>query len=719
MRCANFLLAAWAAWLAAPAHAQFMTKAKLVLEAQAAKPGETVLAGVQLQIAPRWHVYWRNPGETGIPVSIEWTLPDGVTADPIQWPVPEVLKESDLTAYVYQIQASLIVPIRLAPTLKPGPVRLAAKVSWLECEVACVQGNQDLEASLTIGPQRAPSAEAAVIQAAQNRLPGRDPGLELQTRWEKPPTGDTGTLLLEGAVKDGFQPADFFAYGASSYELAPAVKVLPSPAGRFLLSKTLKRTGDAFPKRVEGILVQPGKDNTPSRAVEVALIVPEAAVGTPATVAKAGAGTSGTMSATASQSLWFMLMLAFVGGLILNVMPCVLPVIALKILGFVNQSREAPARVRRLGLLYAVGVVVSFEVLAGMVIAVQGAGGAASWGMQMQNPYFRLALTVVVMLVALNLFGLFEITLGSSALGSAAGLAAKEGGWGAFFNGVLATALATPCTAPFLTVALGFAFTQSAGVILLMFAATAVGLAAPYVLLSWRPEWLRFLPKPGAWMERFKVAMGFPMLATGVWLFDLTAPSFGEGGVLWLGLVLVVVALAAWIWGEFVQRGVRRRGLAMAACGALLLLGYVVGLEGQLHWRKPSPLTAGGTVIRDGPDGIEWRAWSSAAVEQARAAGHPVLVDFTARWCLTCKSNKKLAIDVPPVRTRLKQLDAVSFRADNTDPNPAITAELKRYERAGVPLVLLFPAKPDEPPFVLPALLTQSIVLDYLSKVAN
>jgi thiol:disulfide interchange protein DsbD len=199
----------------------------------------------------------------------------------------------------------------------------------------------------------------------------------------------------------------------------------------------------------------------------------------------------------------------------------------------------------------------------------------------------------------------------------------------------------------------------------------------------------------------------------------LTAPSFGEGGVLWLGLVLVVVALAAWIWGEFVQRGVRRRGLAMAACGALLLLGYVVGLEGQLHWRKPSPLTAGGTVIRDGPDGIEWRAWSSAAVEQARAAGHPVLVDFTARWCLTCKSNKKLAIDVPPVRTRLKQLDAVSFRADNTDPNPAITAELKRYERAGVPLVLLFPAKPDEPPFVLPALLTQSIVLDYLSKVAN
>jgi thiol:disulfide interchange protein DsbD len=372
-----------------------------------------------------------------------------------------------------------------------------------------------------------------------------------------------------------------------------------------------------------------------------------------------------------------------------------------------------------LGLLYAVGVVASFEVLAGMVIAVQGAGGAASWGMQMQNPYFRLALTVVVMLVALNLFGLFEITLGSSALGSAAGLAAKEGGWGAFFNGVLATALATPCTAPFLTVALGFAFTQSAGVILLMFAATAVGLAAPYVLLSWRPEWLRFLPKPGAWMERFKVAMGFPMLATGVWLFDLTAPSFGEGGVLWLGLVLVVVALAAWIWGEFVQRGVRRQGLAMAACGALLLSGYVVGLEGQLHWRKPSPLTAGGTVIRDSPDGIEWRAWSSAAVEQARAAGHPVLVDFTARWCLTCKSNKKLAIDVPPVRARLKQLDAVSFRADNTDPNPAITAELKRYERAGVPLVLLFPAKPDEPPFVLPALLTQSIVLDYLSKVAN
>jgi thiol:disulfide interchange protein DsbD len=337
----------------------------------------------------------------------------------------------------------------------------------------------------------------------------------------------------------------------------------------------------------------------------------------------------------------------------------------------------------------------------------------------MQNPFFRLALLVIVTLVTQNLFGVFEVTLSGRALGAAAGLASKEGAAGAFFNGVLATALATPCTAPFLTVALGFAFTQSPVVVVLMFVATALGLALPYVVLSWQPGWLRFLPKPGAWMQKFKVAMGFPMLATAVWLFDLTAPSYGEGGVLWLGLLLALLALALWVWGELFQRGTRRRGLAAATALALVVFGYACVLEGELDWRHPVSGSTTPGIIPVRGDGIAWQPWSAEAVEQVRASGRPALVDFTARWCLTCMANEKFAINVPSVRSKLKETGAVAFRADYTDQDPRIAEELKRHRRAGVPLVVVFPKTANQPGIILPATLTPGIVLDALTRAAQ
>jgi thiol:disulfide interchange protein DsbD len=415
-----------------------------------------------------------------------------------------------------------------------------------------------------------------------------------------------------------------------------------------------------------------------------------------------------------------MLGLAFLGGLILNVMPCVLPVIALKILGFVQQSKEEPARVRQMGWMYTLGVVVSFLALAAAVIVVQGGGEDASWGMQMQSPVFRVALLVVVVLVALNLFGVFEIGLSGRAMDGAAKLASRSGFSGAFFNGVLATALATPCTAPFLTAALGFAFLlKSAWVILLVFVFTALGLASPYVVLSWRPDWLRFIPKPGTWMGRFKVAMGFPMLATAIWLFDVAAPPYGEGGVLWLGLFLGVIALAAWVWGEFVQRGARRRGSAVLVCAGLVAGGYFYLLEGQLRWREARLTPTNPEIIRDSPEGLEWHPWSREAVARALAAGQAVLVDFTAKWCLTCKSNKKFALDVEAVRAKLRQMGGIAMRADYTNRDPRITEELKRHGRAAVPTVVIFPAKPGSQPIVLPTVLTPGIVLDALDAASR
>jgi thiol:disulfide interchange protein DsbD len=287
-----------------------------------------------------------------------------------------------------------------------------------------------------------------------------------------------------------------------------------------------------------------------------------------------------------------------------------------------------------------------------------------------------------------------------------------------FFNGVLATILATPCTAPFLGAALGFAFTQPAGIIVLMFVVVALGLACPYVILSWQPAWLKFLPKPGAWMERFKVAMGFPMLATAVWLFSLTPLFYGKR-TLWLGLFLVILALAAWVYGEFVQRARTHRGLGIAAALVLLVGGYFYTVEGQLRWRSPVPETSLAGALKEGPDGIDWQRWTPAAVAQARAQGRPVFVDFTADWCLTCQANKRIAIDIPSVRAKLKQTNALALLGDYTRVPDNITTELNRFGRAGVPLVLVYSKNPDQPPAVLPEVLTPGIVLDALDQAAR
>jgi thiol:disulfide interchange protein DsbD len=372
--------------------------------------------------------------------------------------------------------------------------------------------------------------------------------------------------------------------------------------------------------------------------------------------------------------------------------------------------------VRKLGLIYAAGVLVSFLVLAGFVIGFKLLGHAVSWGMQLQNPQVVVVLTVLLLLVALNLFGVFEINLDGRIMGTAGGLASREGSAGAFLNGVLTTVLATPCTAPFLAPALGFAFIQPPLVILLFFLSIGLGLAAPYVVLCWQPAWLRFLPKPGAWMERFKVAMGFPVLATALWLFTLATSNFGDNGDLWFGLFLILVALAAWVWGQFVQRGRARQGLAMAVCLGILIAAYIFLLEKQLNWRHPVAVTNG--VSENAADGIQWQPWSLEAVAAARAAGHPVLVDFTAKWCFTCQVNKKTSIEIPSVRAKLKEINAVALIENSYEKDAAVVAELNRYERAGVPLVLVYPKNPDAPPEVLPAFLTPGIVLEALDKAA-
>ena len=675
------------------------TAVDLILSADTARPGDTVMAGIRMKMQPGWHTYWRNPGDAGIATTVAWTLPPGVTAGAIQWPVPEKIITPPLTSYAYSDEVTLLVPLKIAAGKATGPLELKANVKWQECKDLCVLGQKEVTGSLAIGPETTPSLNASLLEIAATKLPESDAKLAVSAHWEA--EGDPRPMILEWQSTNEPAEADFFPYENENYEVKGETVRLPEAAGKIQLRKLVGKSGDAWPTKIDGLLMTRADKAGAWRGREVSLMLP--------VLAEATAPAS-ALPPPANHSLLVELAVAFLGGLILNIMPCVLPVIALKVLSFVSQARETPAQVRRLGLIYGAGVLASFLVLAGVDLAIQRAGGLASWSSAFQNPQFRVIITTIITLIALNLFGVFEITLGGGAMNAAGNLAAKQGPAGAFFNGILATALALPCTAPVLAGAVAFALAQPPASLVLIFLAVGAGLAAPFVLLCWNPGLLKFLPKPGVWMQRFKVAMGFPMLATAMWLFWVTATRLGKSGVLWFGLFLVILSLAAWIWGEFVQRNAKRTGLAMVISLLFAASGYGFILENQLHWRSPQTAQ---------PRGLDWQPWSDAAVAKARADGHPVLVDFTADTCINCQVNKITSIDIQRTREKLKEIDAVTMEGDFTDEDPAIARELRQFDRPGVPLVLVYPADKSLPPIVLPPVLTPGIVLDALDKAAG
>jgi thiol:disulfide interchange protein len=665
------------------------TQIRLLLSAETARPGDIVWAGFEMDMPQGWHTYWRNGGDAGQATEIKWTLPDGVTAGEINWPVPakeiDSIGDTTLVTYIYTNEVVLLVPLTLDKSLRAGPLTITASAKWMECADICVFGGGDATATLTIGDQTKPSTDATTIASWREKVPQPDPSSAAAAYWDGAPLKDNSRgLIIEW--KATAAPADFYPYANTNFDIGGMTEKMAGDR----LRKVVKKNGEEWPSQIDGILL-----NATGSGVEEHLRIQEHAA-VPATVP------------AQTSSLVTMLLLAFLGGLILNVMPCVLPVIALKILGFVSQSKEEPRRVRQLGAVYGLGVLASFLALAGLAIGAQRAGGLANWGDAFRNPQFQIILTALMTLIALNLFGVFEITLSGKALGAASELSARPGFSGAFFNGVLATLLATPCTAPFLGIALAFAFTQSPLITILVFLAAGLGLAFPFVVLCWNPALLKLLPKPGAWMEKFKNAMGFPMLATAVWLMWVYCSR--EDDALWVGLFLVILALAAWIWGQFVQRGTRRRVLAVVICLLLLGADYGVILEGQLQWRSPP---------QSKKAGIDWQVWSPAAVDEARRAGHPVLVDFTAKSCLTCKLNLASSLEIDRTRAKLKQIGAVSFKADYTTEDPVIGQELRRFSASGVPLVLVYSKDQGLEPQVLPTFLTPAIVLDALDKAAK
>ncbi len=492
----GIILSGWICLMALTSHAAH-TQVQLLLSANTARPGDTIWAGVDMKMDPAWHTYWKNPGEAGMATKIQWQLPPGVTAGEIQWPLPEKLPPAEVTTYGYNHEVMLLVPLKIAADFKPGMVLdLKANVSWLECKEECIPGKATVEAQLNTGRDTEVSADAAAIDLWKSKTPQPGESLHVRAGWEKPANGDKRLLVVEWSAPDQASQADFFPYANDNFNVQPATENLSAKPGEFSLRKTVQKFSGDWPKEISGVIVMDVGGQRQGFEVKVPVNDQAPSVETSSASSASSAGVSPASPsppktpAAGTAALPLMLLYAFIGGLILNIMPCVLPVIALKILGFINHAQHESGRVRTLGLIYAAGVLVSFLVLAGIVIGVKAAGHHAGWGMQFGSPVFIVCLTTLITLVALNLFGVFEVTLGGHALSAAGQLASRQGAPGAFFNGLLATALATPCTAPFLAPALGFAFAQSDSLIVLIFLFVGLGLAAPYVVLSWNPAWL-------------------------------------------------------------------------------------------------------------------------------------------------------------------------------------------------------------------------------------
>lgn len=698
------------------------TQIQLLSEKSVVASGGKATVGILFKLKEGWHTYWRNGGDAAQPPSVQWDLPTGVTASSIQWPIPtkEVDKNTGLTSYTYHDLCLLMVELHFDPNLPPGPLTLNAEVRWLECRESCVPRQGKVATELLIGTQDKTSEHASLIEEWQKRVAERRDDLPIRVDWADKIAEDERLIRMEINPESGWRWVDFYPFENESYEVGGQSTLHGEVDEAPALEKKILNWEESWPVALSGLALM--TDGQGGQIVHETTLVlgdgfPEGLAGS----SNQAPGPEPKDPPAPAKSLGLMLGFAFLGGLILNLMPCVLPVISLKILGFVQQSDKQPARVLQMGLFYGLGVLISFWLLAAGVIALQFSGLSTNWGMQFQQTQFLVLMTILMTLVALNFFGVFEVSAGA-VTGAASAASSGSGRLGAFANGVLATILATPCTAPFLGTALGFAFSQPPQGVLLMFSTIALGLALPYVLLSWQPAWMRWLPRPGAWMNHFKVFMGFPMLATVIWLYAIARKHFGPNGDLWLGLLLVATALLAWIYGTFIQGNSRYRGLAWGALliGAVACYGWI--MEHELDWRHSSvsadpQKNSLGKVM--GKFGIEWLPWSEQAVMDAQRSGKTVLVDFTAAWCMNCQVNKKTSIEIESVREKLESIQGITLRGDYTFSDERITQKLKDHGRAGVPLVLIYPPEEGAAPELLPELLTPRIVLEALERAAG
>ncbi len=654
------------------------TSVTLVSDAAVIAPGQPFRLGLRQVIAPGWHTYWSNPGDAGEPPQLTLTLPEGASSGELQFPAPERIPYGPLVNFGYENE--VVFPLTVTPPagLRAGDsFQVKADGYWLVCQDICIPEEASFTLDLPVGASPQPAADtASMFTAAEAAMPRPSP-------WQAEAgfAGDGGVLQLKGELlsPDSVQDAFFFPASSGVIDNAAPQKLAVAPG---TLSLSLVRGKGELPVRLEGVVAV--TDTAGSRSaytVDTALgPVPAAPTALPL-------------------PLWQAIGFAALGGLLLNLMPCVFPILAMKAVGIAALSGAGNRTIRGHAVSYTLGVVVSFLALCGLLLLLKAGGMAAGWGFQFTSPVFVAAMAWLMLAVGLNLSGVYAVA-GPATAGSR--LAAKGGHAGSFMTGALAVLVATPCTAPFMAAAIGAAFAMPLLATLAVFLAMGLGMAVPYALLAAVPGLARLLPRPGIWMERLKQVLAFPMYAAAVWLVWVLTMQTGPDGVLLALGGGLLVGFAAWALGV-AQQG-SRRALVLGRSAAGIALLAALALLPELGTASAGP---GGAQTA----GAE--PWSEVRVAELQSEGRPVFVNLTAAWCITCKVNERVALDTEATRAAFAAGGVTVLEGDWTNGDAAITALLKRHGREGVPLYLLYPASGGAPT-VLPQILTQSIVLDAL-----
>jgi thiol:disulfide interchange protein DsbD len=698
-----------------PVKAQHLT-AQMVALVPAIAPGGTQQAGLVLTLDKGWHVYWINPGDSGEPPKIAWTMPAGIAAGPMQFTIPKRLPLGPLMDFGYENAVAFPVTIAAVPTVRPGPVHLDAQVSWLVCAQVCIPGKAHLGIGLTVQPGATQGPLVGALGEALSLIP-------------KPLPAGAKFSILGGAqqfvltLTDGRRErnAEFYPYPADlAPDGTPSTDAIVNAAEQKIeplrdgVRLTVQRSPDlvALPATLHGVFKLSGTE-----AYEVTAPVVPGEV--------AAASSSSATNTTALGAIG----LAFLGGILLNLMPCVFPVLFLKGLALVQGSSESRAHLRRHGLFYALGILLSFWGIVAALLILRATGAHVGWGFQLQSPVFIALLASLIFLLALSLAGQFEIGLSLTSVGSSLVDRAdpdktgegKQSYAGSFFTGVLATMVATPCTAPLMGAAIGFALTQPAAIIFAVFTALALGLAAPYLLLSWQPAWVRVLPQPGAWMELLKQITAVPLFATAIWLAWVYGQLHASGGVDQMALLLacfLLLAIAGWALGRWPAKWQSR-----IAAFLLIALGLAIPISQTRSAARTGAAVQTGTgqtnVVSANGAELVWQPYSEQALDAARATGHPVFIDFTAAWCLSCQFNERAVLRSDDVESSLRAHNFVLLKADWTNSDPVITQKLASLGRAGVPTYVVYPANAGSAPDVLPELLSKGLVLAAIERDAK
>lgn len=683
---------AFALAAALPAHAASSADAEhlhvqLVAPNQVLPFSQPVNAGLYFKLEPGWHVYWQNAGDSGEPPKISWTLPAGITAGPMQFPAPRRLPLGPLMDFGYENEVLFPFTLTASPQAKIGQTTLRAHVRWLVCRAVCIPGKADLDISRTVGGIASGTLvepDAGIFQRLGGNLPKTLPAAD-QSIFQPTATG----FRLQVNTGQPEKQAAFFPADQEIIDNPSPQRVTPTASG-FILDLKKDANLTAAPAQLNGVIELSG-----GRNYQIA-----AAPGTISAEAPAGTHGLATLARIAG--------LAFIGGLLLNLMPCVFPVLFLKGLALVQAGGEERRRLRLHGVVYTAGILVSFWLLVAALLGLRATGATLGWGFQFQSPVFLMLMAALLFFLGLSLAGQFEI--GLTLTGKGQSLAAKQGYAGSFFTGVLAVVVATPCAAPFMGAAIGYALARPAAITFAVFTALALGLAAPYLALTLRPAWTRILPKPGAWMEILKQAVSLFLFGTAIWLAWVIAQAYGANLLLALLSIFLLVAIAGWFLGRWPARH------WATAVAALILIAAIIGSAAAPARLAESPNNSLPASAQNGANGSaeQWQPWSADAVQKSLAAGQPVFVDFTASWCLSCQVNERVALTQPEVQQAFYNHKVVLLKADWTREDPAITQALAALGRSGVPVYALY-VPGEQSPRILPQVLTPGLVTEALT----